>query len=261
MENSKDGTPVRQNSQYTPSRKHEANLRRNPTLHFQIGLILALLVSIFFIELRTSDTAEFTPKEEIPIEEVYTIGEVQPEKKVIKKVKKIVSSKPKAPVIIDKAPKPTEKEVVETLIDPTDPTETTMPEPTDVPYEDPVEEIAPTIFSLVETVPLFPGCEGLSNNTERRDCMSEKISKFVAKKFRSEQGEGLGLSGVNRIYVTFKIDKVGKVVDVQAKAPHPRLEKEAKRVTELLPDMTAGRQAGKDVEVLFSLPISFQIRD
>jgi protein TonB len=56
-------------------------------------------------------------------------------------------------------------------------------------------------------------------------------------------------------------DKFGKVVDVMAKAPHPKLEKEALRVARLLPDMTPGKQGGKDVAVLFSLPIIFEIRD
>ena len=261
MEKSKDGTIVRQNSMYTSSRKQEANLRRNPTLHFQIGLILALLASIFFIEMKTLDTAEFKPKEDIPMEEVYTVGRVQPEKREVKKVKKLVATKLKEQVIIDKAPiEPEDQDLVETIIDATDPTENPMVEPESVPYVE-IEEVPPTIFSLVETVPLFPGCEGLSNNAERRDCMSQKISKFVSKKFRSDRGEGLGLSGVNRIFVTFKIDKQGNVVDVQAKAPHPKLEQEAKRVTNLLPVMTAGKQAGKDVDVLFSLPISFQIED
>ena len=63
MKNSQESQDVRQNIPYTKSRKHEANLRRNPTLHFQIGLILSLLVSIFFIEMRMPEQAENGPAE------------------------------------------------------------------------------------------------------------------------------------------------------------------------------------------------------
>ncbi len=260
MENSKDGTTVRQNSMYPSSRKHEANLRRNPTLHFQIGLILALLASIFFIEMRTPEQAIVYQKIDDDVDQVFTIDQVQVEKPKVTMARKVILPKPVEPIIIDKTPEKPEQNLTETFIDPTEPSDQPMVDPGFVDYADPVEEPA-TIFSLVETVPLFPGCEGLNSNDERRDCMSTKISKFVSKKFRTDRGEGLGLTGINRIFVTFKINKNGEVVDVQAKAPHPKLEEEAKRVTQLLPNMTAGKQGGKDVAVLFSLPISFQIQD
>lgn len=263
MENSKEGTTVRQNSTYTSSRKHEANLRRNPTLHFQIGLILALLASIFFIEMRTveKDFAVVEPTESY--DEVYTIGEVRVEKKEVKVKKKVQPKKQQEPKVLDNIKKQEDdvKDLVEDLTSDSEPDDTKMVEPGSVTeVEEPVEpETVP--FVAIETVPLFPGCEGLSDNDERRDCMSANISKFVTKKFRAERGEGLGLEGVNRIYVNFKIDKFGKVVEVKARAPHPKLEKEALRVARLLPDMTPGKQGGKDVAVLFSLPIIFEIRD
>lgn len=81
MKNSKDGMPVRQNSAYTTSRKHEVNLRRNPTLHFQIGLILALLAAIFFVEMRMPEKAMTITDIEVNAEDVFTVGEVRPEPK------------------------------------------------------------------------------------------------------------------------------------------------------------------------------------
>ena len=70
----------------------------------------------------------------------------------------------------------------------------------------------------------------------------------------------LGLDGRQRIAVQFKIDKNGRVVDVRARAPHPRLEKEAVEVVQSLPNMTPGKQRGKPVGVLYSLPILFDIQ-
>ena len=265
MKNSQEGTNARQSITYTTTRKREVNLRRNPTLHFQIGLILALLASIFFIEMRMPEKAMATYTIEDTGEPVFTMDNFVVEKKVIKtpKVKKVVEPEP--PKFLDKEPIVTDKpEIVETILTKTEPTKEPMVDPDAVEYDSTVdapEIIEPVIITLVEEVPLFPGCEGLSNNAERRDCMNSKISKFVSKKFRTDKGEGLGLEGKNRIFATFKIDKNGNVVDIEARAPHKNLENEAKRVINLLPEMTPGKQSGKNVPVLFSLPISFEIQD
>ncbi|GAL70644.1 TonB family protein [Jejuia pallidilutea] len=91
--------------------------------------------------------------------------------------------------------------------------------------------------------------------------MSEKIQKFVQKKFNTELASDLGLSGRQRINVIFKIDKNGNITGVRSRAPHPGLEKEAARVINLLPKMKPGRQRGKPVTVPYSLPIVFQVQD
>lgn len=263
MRNSQDGTTAGQSSKYTSTRKHEANLQRNPMLHFQIGLILALLAAIFFIEMRMPEEALNVPTREEPEETVFTIDQVKVAPKEIIPVKK-EEPKPKTekPTILEN---PTSKEdtdlTSETPIDPTDPTDFNMIEPTDVHEVVIPDEPVNVPVDLIEQVPLFPGCEGLASNDERRDCMSSKISKFVNKKFRTERGEGLGLEGQNNIYVLFKIDTQGNVTEVQAKAEHPNLEKEAIRVTELLPKMTPGKQAGRNVNVTMALPIKFIIED
>mgnify|MGYP003109634344 CR=1 FL=1 len=80
------------------------------------------------------------------------------------------------------------------------------------------------LFILIEDVPIFPGCENLSNNIDRKDCMSEKITKFINKEFNSALGSQLGLTGFNRINVMFKIDTKGDIVDIKTRAPHPKLE-------------------------------------
>ena len=115
-------------------------------------------------------------------------------------------------------------------------------------------------FSTVQNVPVFPGCER-GNNEKKRKCMSEKIAKFVQRKFNTDLAGDLGLTGRQRISVIFKIDKSGNVTGVRARAPHPRLEKEAQRVINLLPKMQPGKQRGKAVIVPYSLPIIFQVQD
>ena len=115
-------------------------------------------------------------------------------------------------------------------------------------------------FSVIENVPEYPGCEK-GSNSEKRKCMSAKIAKFVQRNFNTKIAGDLGLSGRQRVNVIFKIDQSGSVVEVRSRAPHPRLEKEAARVINMLPKMKPGRQRGKVVIVPYSLPITFQVQD
>lgn len=114
-------------------------------------------------------------------------------------------------------------------------------------------------FAVIENVPVFPGCETLDSNDERKECMSKEISQFVNKNFDVNLAKELNLKGNVRVYVQFKIDKAGEVVDVSVRAPHPRLESEAERVIKKLPTMRPSEQGGEKVGVLYSLPISFRI--
>ena len=66
-------------------------------------------------------------------------------------------------------------------------------------------------------------------------------------------------SGRKKIWLTFKIDKNGDIVDVNARAPHPILKEEAIRVIGLLPKMVPGKQKGKAVSMKYTMPISFNV--
>ena len=117
-------------------------------------------------------------------------------------------------------------------------------------------------YSIIEQVPVYPGCENNASNRDLKDCMTNKIRKHVAKKFNTDLGDSLGLSGRQRIIAMFKIDKEGYVIDVKARAAHPALEAEAKRVVELMPKMAKpGFQRGKPVIVPYSLPIQFFVQE
>ncbi|MGW1455027.1 M56 family metallopeptidase [Salegentibacter agarivorans] len=114
-------------------------------------------------------------------------------------------------------------------------------------------------FAVIEEVPVFEGCEDLSSNEERKECMSRQITRFVNMNFNTNLGEELNLKGVNRVITQFRIDETGEVVDVKARASHPALQEEAIRVISGLPQMQPGKQDGKDISVMYSLPIVFQV--
>ena len=113
---------------------------------------------------------------------------------------------------------------------------------------------------VIESVPIFPGCNRGSDKKKRK-CMSEKIAKFVQSKYNTDIAADLGLTGRQRISAIFKIDTLGNITGVRARAPHPRLEKEALRVIYLLPKMKPGTQNGKPVIVPYSIPMIFQVNE
>ena len=115
-------------------------------------------------------------------------------------------------------------------------------------------------FSIVEQTPLFPGCETESKANQKK-CTIESISKHVNDNFNIKLATTLNLKGKQRIITAFKIDREGHIVDVKARAPHPDLAEEAKRVVQSLPKMIPGEQDGKKVAVPYSLPIVFLINE
>lgn len=114
-------------------------------------------------------------------------------------------------------------------------------------------------FAVIDNVPIYPECIG-GSNAELKKCMSDEISKFVSKHFDINKFQSLGLEPKKyRVAVQFKIDSSGNVVNVRARAEQPEIEAEAVRVISSLPQMTPGKQRGKEVGVLYSLPIIFEI--
>ncbi len=252
---------VRQNEKNVKkSQKHDVNLQKNSTLYFQIGLILCLLATYFLMDMKflTSDYTFDPPPLDIDVAEVYNLDYKIYEERVKQVEKKVERKK----VILNDnvLEVPDDFKEVEPL--PEVLTENTTNSPMnpdgviDV-IDPPIDDVV--IFKLVEVAPIFPGCEKLSTNDERKACMSEKISRLVQRKFNTNIGEELGLSGEHTIHVQFKIDKTGNVADIQTSAKQSQLDREAKRVIGKIPTMEPGKQKDENVSVMYTLPITFRV--
>jgi protein TonB len=68
----------------------------------------------------------------------------------------------------------------------------------------------------------------------------------------------MGIQG--RVFVNFIIAKDGSIIDIKMRGPDKNLEKEAKRIISLLPQMIPGKQRGRPVRVPFSIPITFRLQ-
>lgn len=243
-----------------PKKNSNADVTKNSFLFFQIGLILVLFGAWKAIEMKTyatnNSSQTFFVKENFLVETNPPIIPQSkpklPEKIKIEKVPVI-----KYPVVFDVIDNSSKDEPA--IVDFTKPTKPTA-KINDIPTIDHAEPIENIPYIIVESVPVFPGCEGLSDNTEKQKCMESKIKKIVHKNFDKELAQDLGLEGINRIQVLFKIDYLGNVVDVEAITAHPELKKEALRIVYLFPKMKPGKQQGVPVNVSYSFPIIFQVQ-
>jgi protein TonB len=244
------------------SQKHDVNLQKNSTLYFQIGLILCLMGTYALFEMQFQDkffipdTTEINEVATIDVVPVFRVEEIQqkkPEPKIerstvlIEKFKEVENTTPEieAKIFTPNAPEPSPKPVDVGSIN-------IVPLPEDLP---------PVDFIRIEKAPIYPGCEKYSTNDERKNCMSKKITKLVNKKFNTGLAEEYGLSGKQKISTQFTIDKNGVVTDVQVRGPHPALEKEANRLINKIPKMEPGYQRDRAVGVIYTLPITFFVRD
>ena len=233
----------------------KARLSPHRKLFFQLGLVLTLILVYTGLEWKTVeryiddfDQVSFETEEFIDIPITQRILEVKP------------PPPPPAPERIETVTN--DEEIIETVLESTETDESEFIEVTD--YEEieeiiEEEEIIKDIpFAIIEEAPIYPGCKG--NQAELKKCLQDKINKHVLKHFNTDIAQELGLTaGKKKVYVQFKIDKNGEIVDIRARGPHTRLEKEGIRVVKLLPKMTPGKQRTKPVRVGYTLPVTLVV--
>lgn len=113
---------------------------------------------------------------------------------------------------------------------------------------------------IIDEVPVYPGCEG--NNEELKICFSKSIQEFFVKKFDADLPNKLNLkSGAVKVFMFFKINKMGDVDSIIVKAPHPALVSSIKDVMSQLPKMTPGKVKGENVNVKYSIPFTIIIEE
>ncbi|MUP44659.1 energy transducer TonB [Gramella sp. BOM4] len=236
----------------------QADLNKYRLIFFQLGLILSLGITYTGIQWSFDEKSSFSDQE-LNFDMLDT--ETPPVTEI--KMQELPPPPPPAvPEVIEVIED--ELEIEETNIQST---ETSLDEAmTNVikveaireeKMEESIEEVP---FVLIANVPIYPGCENLDDNDSRKNCMSSKIQELVKENFDTSLGAQLGLQGLNRVFVVFKIDYTGKVSNIQARGPHKVLEEEAIRVVKMIPDMTPGSQRNRPVNVTYTLPINFEVR-
>ena len=231
-----------------PKKNPKKDLNRNSSLYFVFGLLLVMLLAFVALEWKTYEKpmeyanrfdVEDSIEEEAPIFQLEALPPPPP---------------PVVPVEIEVVED--DDPIIETVIEDTDVNQDTeVLDVTDIVVEEiPEDVIVP--FSVIENVPIFPGCE---NEKDKRTCFNKMMSKHIVKNFTyPELEQEMGIQG--RVNIMFVIQKDGSIGEVQLRGPNENLEKEAARIINKLPKMTPGKQRGRAVKVPFSLPITFKLQ-
>jgi protein TonB len=231
-----------------------ANVGRNSSLYFAVGLNVMLVLTYLGLEHKTYDKA--TTKidvlmlseqleEDIPITKI-DIPLPPPPKQMVSEAITIVEDV---------------EEVEETFIESTEIGQDDIIEEREISVDEvDVEEVEEDIvvpFAVIEKVPQFPGCTG--NNEELKACFQKKMFEHLQKHFRyPEAASDLHIQG--KVFVFFTIDKYGNVTKIQSRGPDKILETEAERIIGLLPKMVPGKQRERPVAVPYSIPINFKLQ-
>ncbi|WP_185781851.1 energy transducer TonB [Croceivirga lutea] len=231
----------------------QADLNRNSSLYFVIGLTIVLFSTWRLLEHKTYEQVkeyETTLNvvddmtEEVPITQNFNTPPPPPP--------------PSAPSVIEIVENM--EEVEETVIESTESSQNTAVEEvivsTDEVEIEEVEEDIVVPFAVIEHVPVFPGCEQLASEAEKKACFNEKMQLHIQENFKyPATALELGITG--RVFVQFQIDNKGYVKGIRTRGPDKLLETEAERIIALLPKMKPGVQRGTSVKVNYSIPISF----
>lgn len=111
----------------------------------------------------------------------------------------------------------------------------------------PVEEMKEETLTVVDVMPQYPGGD-------------RELLKFIAQSIKyPTDAQEAGVQG--RVICSFVVDKKGNIVEPKIiRGIDPSLDAEALRVIGMMPRWTPGRQDGKAVRVLYTVPITFRLQ-
>lgn len=243
--------------------KRSINIQWNSSLFFQIGLIATLLFAFWVVEqdwklspkpIAKSEkrtVEERTDARQYSVEPEIIINSHAQHSEPLTRVQRISPVSSFTP--IDNSLSVIETTVPSTQVDENIPME--LPLVISGPDKTNKKE---SLFG-VQQVPVFPGCESLQTNEERKECFQSKIQQFISHKFDIDKFSDKYSGQRKRVSVQFTVNKVGQITELKAVSPEKDLSEEAIRVISRLPQMTPGKNNDLPVEVVYTVPISLNI--
>jgi protein TonB len=218
----------------------KADLENKKTLFFEIGLILALVVVLVSFEYKSYDkvtidlasrVVQDVPEEIIPITEQKVKPPPPPPPKQVTQIK-IVEDDVEVEDELDIDVEADDQTEVEEYVPP-------------VEDEEEVEEAE--IFTVVESMPTFPGGMGA-------------LMKYLAENIKYPPlAKESGIQG--RVFINFVVEPDGSISNVKVlRGIGGGCDEEAVRVVKNMPKWSPGKQRGKPVRVSYNLPVKFTLQ-
>ena len=239
-----------------PKKNSNAEVGRNSSLYFMIGLCSILFVTWQALEVKVYE-------KETEVLDIVQVADNLDEEVPI--TKNVITAPPPPP---PSAPDVIEivedmEDVEETVIESTESSQDLFIEDAvvridDVEVGEEEEEIS-IPFAVIENAPVFPGCDTCPTEEERKACFNQKIQEHIQSNLKYPV-PALEMRISGRVFVKFDIDTKGRVTNIQRRGPDRLLEDEAVRLIASLPTMKPGMQRGKATKITYAIPINFKIR-
>ncbi len=217
----------------------KADLENKKILFRQIGLVLALLIVFAAFEYKSYDKRQINLQqraaEEVP-EEIIPITE--------QNVKPPPPPPPQQVTVLTVVDDNTEVQDVKINVDVDQKTVIEVYVP---PVKEEEEIVEQEIFTIVESMPEFPGGQ-------------QAMLEFIARNIKYPPlARESGIQG--RVFVNFVVEPDGSVSNVKViRGIGGGCDEEAIRVVQSMPKWVPGRQRGKPVRVSFNLPVRFTLQ-
>lgn len=214
-----------------PKKNPEISLEKKKGLFFQIGLVVTLVIVLGAFEWKSYEKVD------------YNLGQLNLddlEEEIIPITRQEITPPPPPP------PPPEVIVIVEDIVEIVDEAKIETTESDEMVAIEIEEESDEEFFMVVENMPEFPGGDAglmkyIQNNVKYPP---------IAKEYN--------ITG--KVYVSFIVDKSGSVTDVKiVRGVDKSLDAEALRVVKSLPKYKPGKQRGKAVRVMFTIPINFTL--
>ena len=221
----------------------KADLEGKKIIFTQVGLVIALAVSLIAFEWKTYEKTvmdlgdrqvENVAEDIIPITEQKLKTPPPPPPKQIVKIN-----------VVDDAIQVDDDFEINVEADENTEVQEYVAPAKSMEEEESAEEMQ--IFMVVESMPEYPGGEAA-------------LYKYLAENIKYPQmAKESGIQG--RVFVTFVVERDGRVTDVRVlRGIGGGCDEEAIRVVESMPKWTPGKQRGKSVRVQYNLPVKFTLQ-
>ena len=215
-----------------------ANLERKRGLFFQIALIIILIIALLAFEWSTRDNTQNTNSivgVEMDVEMIAITPIKKPKPKRQTHQFEIKDDNIELNENEQLDPFVFEEISIEEWLDPLETEEIVEPDITTFGR-----------LAYAEQMPRFPGGE---------KALIQYIANNINYPVYAQENDIQG-----KVYVRFLVTKTGHVEDAKiARSIDPLLDNEALMVVETMPKWIPGKQAGRDVDVWFTIPIVFQL--
>lgn len=235
----------------------KADLESKRSVFFLIGLSVAILSTVFIIQIETEvQTPPITTPKEV-FADLFTVPQTKYVEEVAQQQEQ--AKKQAEPVDPDKW--------FQIDDDPVAPS-TKLSTQSSVADDRKIEEVGfdkfeddiPTLpIVSVQQIAVPLECEGVEGSTERLQCLNDWIQQYIRKhstypKLSIEWGEE------DKVYVSFVIDENGQVGDVTLiRGDYQNLNQEAIRVLKGMPKFSPAKHQGRKAKMQMSVPVNFKL--